>query len=222
MKALVAAIFAVALTATVVSAQVVTTDERGRFVRYDQAAQVIVLDDGRMYRVTPSTVVLVDNRPVAYNTLQPGQTIIVRAAQPVVYQNGLYTAVGPSGAPEAPPSSHVTPSSSTVVVTPPPAPTTAVAPPPPPAAVTPAPPATTTVVPAPPTTTVVTAPATQVRRTMYGTVTDVDRNEIKVRTDRGSFEVPLMDARNSGIRKGDTVQFDMTVTPSGSPAARRR
>jgi hypothetical protein len=54
---------------------------------------------------------------------------------------------------------------------------------------------------------------------MYGTVTDVDRNEIKVRSDRGSFEVPLADAKHSGIRKGDTVQIDMTVLPSGSPSA---
>ena len=72
MKAVMAAIFAVALTATVVSAQTVVTDERGRFVRYDPAAQVIVLDDGRMYRVTPSTVVLLDNRPVSY-TAVPGE-----------------------------------------------------------------------------------------------------------------------------------------------------
>ena len=219
MKAVMAALFAVALTATVVSAQTVVTDERGRFVRYDPAAQVIVHDDGRMYRVTPSTVVLLDNRPVSYTAVQPGQVIVVRAAQPVVYQNGLYTAVGPSGAPEAPPSSYATPSS-TVVVTPPPAPETVVAPPPPATVVTPAPPPATTVVPAPSTTTVVTAPPAAVQRTtMYGTVTDVDRNEIKVRTDRGSFEVPLMDAKNSGIRKGDTVQFDMMVTPGGSPSA---
>jgi len=101
------------------------------------------------------------------------------------------------------------------VVTPPPAPATVVTVPPAPA---------TVVTPAPAPTVIAGAPATVVtsstgwRRTMMGRVTDVDRNEIRVRTDRGSFEVPVADARNSGIRKGDTVQIDMTVMP-GAPAA---
>jgi len=201
---------AVLLSATVATAQTtVIQDQQGRFVRYDAASQVIVLDDGRMYRVGPNTTVWMDNRPVAYTALQPGQVIVVRSAQPVVSRNGLYTAVGPSGAPEAPPSTGTSASPSVTVVTPSPAPT---------AVVTPPPPAPTVIAGAPATTTTVVTPSTSLRRTVYGTVTDVDRNEIRVRTDRGSFEVPMLDARTSGIRKGDNVQVDLTVVPGG-PAA---
>ena len=195
---------AVVLSATVATAQTtVVQDQSGRFVRYDTASQVIVLDDGRMYRVGPSSTVWVDNRPVAYTAIQPGQVVVIRSGEPVAYRSGTYSVLGPSGAPEAPPSSGVVTSPSTVtVVTPAPAPATVVMPPPP---------ATTVLAPPATTTTVVTPSTAGLRRSVVGTVTDVDRNEIRVRTDRGSFEVPVADARNSGIRKGDTVQIDMTV-----------
>jgi hypothetical protein len=54
-------------------------------------------------------------------------------------------------------------------------------------------------------------PAPGVRQTIYGRVTDVDRDgEIRVRTDRGSFEMRL--PSNTGIRKGDAVQMDVTIS----------
>jgi hypothetical protein len=64
--------------------------------------------------------------------------------------------------------------------------------------------------------TVVTTPA--VRQTIQGRVTDVDRSEIRVRTADNSFEIKMPDPKAAGIRKGDTVQIDMTFTPN-SPSA---
>ena len=64
--------------------------------------------------------------------------------------------------------------------------------------------------------TVVTTPA--VRHTVYGRVTDVDRREIHVRTADESFEIKMNDPKAAGIRKGDTVQIDLTFSPT-SPSA---
>ena len=68
--------------------------------------------------------------------------------------------------------------------------------------------------------TVVTTPG--VRQTVYGRVTDVDRNEIRVKTSDESFEVKLKDPKSAGIRKGDNVQIDMTFTPTSPSALPRR
>jgi hypothetical protein len=69
----------------------------GTVTRIDQPAQVIVFDDGRMYRVVPNTAVMIDNRPVAFTTLQPGTRVIVRGAQPVAFREGQYVVVsGPA------------------------------------------------------------------------------------------------------------------------------
>ena len=64
--------------------------------------------------------------------------------------------------------------------------------------------------------TVTTTPG--IRQTIYGRVTDVDRNEIRVKTADESFEVKMRDPKAAGIRKGDNVQLDLTFTP-GSPSA---
>src|SRR5258705_7762127 len=69
----------------------------GTVTRVDQPAQVIVFDDGRMYRVVPNTVVMVDNRPMMYTTVQPGTRVVVRGAQPVAFREGQYVVVsGPA------------------------------------------------------------------------------------------------------------------------------
>jgi hypothetical protein len=70
---------------------------------------------------------------------------------------------------------------------------------------------------------VVQQPATTVaspayRQTIQGTVVDVDRNEIKIRTPNDSFEVPMRGAKQTGIRKGDNVTIDFTFAPA-VPAA---
>jgi hypothetical protein len=57
-----------------------------------------------------------------------------------------------------------------------------------------------------------------VRQTLYGRVTDVDRNEIRVKTADKSFEIKMADPKGAGIRKGDTVQIDLTFSPT-SPSA---
>lgn len=56
------------------------------------------------------------------------------------------------------------------------------------------------------------------RQTIHGTVTDVDRNEIKVHTAKEDFEIPMQGADRTTIRKGDNVTIDLTFTPA-SPAA---
>lgn len=57
-----------------------------------------------------------------------------------------------------------------------------------------------------------------VRQTLYGRVTDVDRNEIRVQTADRSFEIKMADPKAAGIRKGDTVQMDLTFSPT-TPSA---
>lgn len=68
--------------------------------------------------------------------------------------------------------------------------------------------------------TVVPGPANP-RRTMLGTVTDVDRDgEITVKSadgDEFEFRVPRSVAES--VRKGDTVRMDVEFLPAGRPAA---
>jgi len=61
-----------------------------------------------------------------------------------------------------------------------------------------------------------------VRQTIYGRVTDVDRNEIRVQAADESFEVKMNDTKTAGSRKGGNVQFDMTFTPTSASALPRR
>jgi hypothetical protein len=75
------------LTATGAFAQQVVT---GTLVRVDQPANVVVLDNGQMYRVTPQTVFLVNNQPMAYTAIQPGTPVVVRYGEPVMIRNGQY------------------------------------------------------------------------------------------------------------------------------------
>jgi hypothetical protein len=59
-----------------------------------------------------------------------------------------------------------------------------------------------------------------VRQTIYGTVTDVDRNgEIKVKTQHDSFELKVAPEALRQIKKGDNVTLDLTITPLGAPSA---
>jgi hypothetical protein len=60
-----------------------------------------------------------------------------------------------------------------------------------------------------------------VRQTLYGRVTDVDRNEIRMRTADNSFEIKMADPKAAGIRKGDNVQIDMTFSPTAPSALPR-
>jgi biotin-(acetyl-CoA carboxylase) ligase len=87
---------------TVASAQVAV--ESGTVVRIDPQSSVVMLDDGRIYRVTPSTVFLIDNRPVAFPTLRPGERVVIHSAEPVTYRDGRYISLGaPPVVAQAPP-----------------------------------------------------------------------------------------------------------------------
>ena len=162
----------------------------GDVVRVDPGQRVIVLSNGRMYQVPADSMVYVNGQPVAYTTVQPGTHVVVPQGQLVELRDGRYMVVQQPG----------------TVVTPAPG-----------AVVTPAPGTTVTTAPS---STVVTAPAGAAgyRQTLYGRVTDVDRNEIRVKTADRSFEIKMNDPKAAGIRKGDNVQIDMTFSP-GSPSA---
>jgi hypothetical protein len=159
--------------------------ETGTVVRVDPQSRVVMLDDGRMYRVTPSTVLVVGSQPTPFTSLLPGQRVVIQYGEPVTVQSGQYIAASPSG---------------TVVASPPPA----------------------VVTPAPPGAVVAQAPVTSVpvgvRQTIYGTITDVDRSgEVKIKTDRDSFEVKVAPEALRQIKKGDRVTMDLTITPFGTP-----
>ena len=163
----------------------------GTVTRVDETQQVVVLENGQMYRVTGSNAVYVDGRPVAVRTVRPGSRVTIVNGTPVVYQNGQYVVVQQQPATGAvAPGGVLTSQPPTAVVTSP----------------------GTTVVTAP-SGTVVSAPGTM---RMTGRVSDVDRREIKVKLDNGeSFE--FKPPAGMIFRKGDPVTVDVTV--GGSPSA---
>ena len=169
-----------------------TQPVEGVVARVDVPQQVVVLDNGRMYQVPGDNAVLVNGQPVVISSVQPGSRVTLASPTVVEYRDGRYIAVAPAA----------------------------------PGAVVAAPGAPSTVVTAPgaSSTTVVTAPAAApagIRQTIYGRVTDVDRDEIRVKTDKDSFEIRMPSANTSGIRKGDAVQLDVTINP-GAPSASPR
>src|SRR5713226_7796196 len=89
-RALAWALVVLGLTVGAVAAQDMYV---GTVTRIDQPAQVIVFEDGRMYRVVPNTVVLYDNQPMTYTTVRPGTRVVVRSGQPVTFREGQYVVV---------------------------------------------------------------------------------------------------------------------------------
>ena len=162
-------------TVAVAAAQSVET---GTVVRIDPQSKVVVLDDGRMYRVTQNTVLVVDNQPATITALAPGQRVMIQSGEVVALRGGQYIAVSPS----------------TAVVAPAPPPVVAQAP--------------------------AMAVPVGVRQTIYGTITDVDRSgEVKIKTQRDSFEIKVAPEALRQIKKGDNVTLDLTITPLGAPSA---
>ena len=80
-------------TVAVAAAQSVET---GTVVRIDPQSRIVVLDDGRMYRVTQNTMLVVDNQPATITTLVPGQRVMIQSGEVVTFRGGQYVAVGPS------------------------------------------------------------------------------------------------------------------------------
>jgi len=160
--------------------------ESGTVVRIDPQSSVVMFDDGRMYRVTPNTVLMIDNRPTTFTMLRAGDRVVVQSAEPVIYREGRYVVVSPAP----------------TVVTQAPPPVVVQAPPPPPARMA-------------------TAVPVGVRQTIYGTITDVDRDgKVKIKTDRDSFEAQITPEALRQIRKGDNVVIELTISPPGAASPR--
>jgi hypothetical protein len=95
-KSLAIALTALAIGVTTAAAQTTTIDASGRVLRVDPGSQVIILDNNQAFRVTPNTVLMVDNQPVNLGTLQPGQSVIIRSGEAVtVAPAGTTTAQAP-------------------------------------------------------------------------------------------------------------------------------
>ena len=72
---------------------------KGKIVKLDSAAKVVILEDGTMYRVGPQTVFIVEEKPVKYEMLQPGATVIIRSGEAVQLKDGQYIVITPSASP---------------------------------------------------------------------------------------------------------------------------
>ena len=89
---------------------------RGTVVRVDEPQQVVVLDNGQMYRVAGNQAVVVNGQPMVLNRVQPGTPVTIVSGTPVVYQNGQYVAMPASGAVVAAPVGTVVASPASNVV----------------------------------------------------------------------------------------------------------
>ena len=78
---------------------VTTAPVTGTVVGVDEAAGVVVLEDGRMWQTAGDATVLVDGRPVAVRDLRPGQRVVIRSARPVAYSDGRYVVLAPAAPP---------------------------------------------------------------------------------------------------------------------------
>jgi hypothetical protein len=183
-------LFAIALVLSAAAFAAAQSVPSGTIVRVDPQSSVVVLDDGRMYRVTPSTVLLIDNRPTAFTVLRSGDRVAIQSGEPVVYREGRYVAVAapvvaaPAPTVQAPP---------TII---------AQAPPPPPA---PAPMAVPVGV------------RQTIYGTV--TDVDHD-GKIKIKTDRDHFEARVSPDALRQIKKGDNVVIDLTISPPGAASPR--
>ena len=93
MRSTIALVAALLLLGTVAVAGAQT--QTGTVYRVDPYSRVVMLDDGRMYRVTPSTVLIADNQPAQLTTLAPGQRVTIQSGEAVVLREGQYVAAAP-------------------------------------------------------------------------------------------------------------------------------
>jgi len=186
------AICAAALAVGIVAVASANVTDSGTVVSVDHGASVVRLEDGRMYRMTAATVVLVDDRPTSLTGLRRGQRVVIEAGEPVIFREGRYIAL--------PPVSPAAPPTAAVPAAPPPSDL--------PAAVTEA-----AQVPA--------GERGKTYETIYGTVTDVDRSgKITIKTERGSFEARVAPETPREVHTGDTVVIDLTISPPGAASPR--
>ena len=87
------------LMAGAASAQgVPPAEDMGVVARVDTRQNVLILEDGRMLRVTPATVILAGGVPATVGALQPGSPVVVRGAERVAFRNGQYVLISDSPA----------------------------------------------------------------------------------------------------------------------------
>ena len=72
---------------------------KGKIMKLDTAENVVVFEDGSMYRVAPDTVILVEEKPVQFDTLKPGAMVVIRSGEAVQLKDGKYIIVQPSASP---------------------------------------------------------------------------------------------------------------------------
>jgi hypothetical protein len=102
----IAVLFATALAA-VAQSPGASTDHTGVLTRVDERSSVVIFDDGRAFRVTPGTAILVEGMVAEFGALRPGRVVTLRAAEPVVFRDGQYVRVTEAGAPSASPAYSV-------------------------------------------------------------------------------------------------------------------
>jgi hypothetical protein len=78
---------------------VMAGEGKGKVIKLDSGARVVVLEDGSMYRVVPETVFMVEEKPVKFETLQPGTTVVIRSGEAVHFKDGQYIVISPSASP---------------------------------------------------------------------------------------------------------------------------
>jgi hypothetical protein len=88
----------------VTSAQtpVPSAEATGVVARVDERHNVVILNDGRMLRATPATVILANGQSATISSLIPGTMVVIRSAQPVVISGGQYVALTDSPAASVP------------------------------------------------------------------------------------------------------------------------
>jgi hypothetical protein len=95
-------VLAVAVALTFTTALAVQAGEsKGKVTKLDSAANVVVFEDGTMYRVVPDTVILVEEKPVKFETLQPGAAVVIRSGEAVEFKDGQYIVITPSASPSS-------------------------------------------------------------------------------------------------------------------------
>lgn len=73
-------------------------EETGVVARVDDRHGVVILDDGRMVRATPATVIVANEKLATLSSLQPGAKVVIRSADPVVFRSGQYVELSDSPA----------------------------------------------------------------------------------------------------------------------------
>lgn len=116
MKAIVAVLTLATLGLAAGGAAAQTTGEvRGTVTSVDVANRVIRLDDGRMYRTSGQSVILVGDTPIIIENLQPGTRIVIRSGEAATSREGRdmsgaqLSPSSPGGGPPSPSGVSATP-----------------------------------------------------------------------------------------------------------------